>query len=420
MNQSVESFTGDVQRIQALEIVPSILDLICRTTGMGFSAIARVTKEKWIACAVKDDINFGLIPGSELQIGTTICNEIRDHGTPVIIDEVCTDNEFKDHHTPKKYGFQSYISVPIILKDGTFFGTLCAIDPRPFPLKEKGAVTMFNLYADLISYHLQTQDQLDKKSVLLKATEAKLKDSQDDVRQYSYINDHTLQEPLRKLRIFTDVLMHHASAADLDRVRDSASKVNKLAATFTLMMKELTIFSEAPAAKSDFQFLNLNIALNSAVSRLREKIEQKKAKLQFEMLHTIWCSPQQLAQIFFYMLDNALSYSRPNVTPVVKIYSKLVDKAESDGAAEYCEVCFEDNGIGISKNHLEQIFDLFVHLNPKEYHSGLGMGLSQARKIMRNHEGTILVKSELGTGSTFSLLFPVVQQAVETADVIEE
>ena len=82
----VTDFSADILMIEEIEAVPSILDILCRATGMGFSAVARVTDTRWITCAVKDDINFGLEPGSELKIETTICHEIREHRTPVIID----------------------------------------------------------------------------------------------------------------------------------------------------------------------------------------------------------------------------------------------------------------------------------------------------------------------------------------------
>ena len=81
---------------------------------MGFAAVARVTEDRWIACSVKDDIAFGLKPDGELQIATTICHEIRQNGQLVVIDHVAEDGAFKDHHTPRMYGFQSYISVPIV------------------------------------------------------------------------------------------------------------------------------------------------------------------------------------------------------------------------------------------------------------------------------------------------------------------
>jgi GAF domain-containing protein len=122
------SFSEDLAGIARIEAVPRILEVICRTTGLGFAAVARVTEDRWIACAVRDEIAFGLQPGGELQVETTICNEIRRSGQLVVIDHVAEDPGFCRHPTPELYGFQSYISVPIVLSDGRFFGTLCAID----------------------------------------------------------------------------------------------------------------------------------------------------------------------------------------------------------------------------------------------------------------------------------------------------
>src|SRR5688500_6682687 len=124
----------DVAAIGRIDAVPTILDIVCRVTGMGFAAVARVTEDRWIACSVKDEIGFGLEPGGELRVETTICHEIRQSRSAVIIDHVAEDAEWRDHHTPAMYGFQSYISMPIILPDGHFFGTLCAIDPKPASL----------------------------------------------------------------------------------------------------------------------------------------------------------------------------------------------------------------------------------------------------------------------------------------------
>src|ERR1700754_224243 len=126
MLQSEEEIQKEVRLVGGLAIIPSILAVICKTTGMGFAAVAKVTKDRWIACGVRDEINFGLVPGGELKLETTICDEIRDSGKGVIIDHVATDPDYCTHHTPATYGFQSYISIPVILKNGSFFGTLCA------------------------------------------------------------------------------------------------------------------------------------------------------------------------------------------------------------------------------------------------------------------------------------------------------
>src|SRR5688500_8510350 len=107
------SLQEDIAAVARIEAVPAILDVVCRVTGMGFAAIARVTDSRWIACSVKDDIQFGLMSGGELRVETTICNEIRRHGTAVAIDDVREDERYRRHPTPAIYGFQSYVSMPI-------------------------------------------------------------------------------------------------------------------------------------------------------------------------------------------------------------------------------------------------------------------------------------------------------------------
>lgn len=151
---------ADIEAVSRIPMVDNILEVICRTTGMGFAAVARVTEDRWVACGVRDEINFGLKPGGELQLETTICNEIRQSGKEVVIDSVVDSAEFCKHHTPAMYGFQSYISLPIYLNDGSFFGTLCAIDPKPAKLDNPAIRGMFKLFADMIAHHLGMNDKL--------------------------------------------------------------------------------------------------------------------------------------------------------------------------------------------------------------------------------------------------------------------
>jgi PAS domain S-box-containing protein len=160
LNPALINIEADIEAVNRIPIVAYILEVVCRTTGMGFAAVARVTEDKWVACSVRDEISFGLVPGGELKLESTICHEIRQSGQGVVIDEVDKDEVFRHHHTPAMYGFQSYISIPIILRNGQFFGTLCAIDPRPAVLNTPEIRGMFNLYADLISFHLGIIDEI--------------------------------------------------------------------------------------------------------------------------------------------------------------------------------------------------------------------------------------------------------------------
>ena len=161
------SLANDVAAVQRIPAVASILEVVCRTTGMGFAAVARVTEDRWVACAVRDEIEFGLRPGGELEVGTTICHEILQSGHGVIIDEAAADAHWRLHPTPAMYGFQSYISMPIVMPDGRFFGTLCAIDPKPAKLSTPETTGMFELFAQLIAFHLDADERLATSAALL-------------------------------------------------------------------------------------------------------------------------------------------------------------------------------------------------------------------------------------------------------------
>lgn len=150
-------FQRDIDAISRIPAVATILDVVCRSTGMGFAAIARVTDERWIACQVLDTIDFGMKPGGELRVETTICQEVKDSSKAVVINNVAEDEAYCNHPAPAMYGFQSYISMPIFLSDGRFFGTLCAIDPRPARVNTPEIIGMFKLFAELIAFHLGSQ-----------------------------------------------------------------------------------------------------------------------------------------------------------------------------------------------------------------------------------------------------------------------
>jgi len=133
------------------EEVRAILQEVCDLTEMGFAALARVTEERWIACQVVDRIAFGLTPGGELEVQKTICNEIRQHPEAVVFDDAVDDPKWETHPVPIFYGFRSYASFPVILADGTFYGTLCAIDPARRNVSSEAVITALRAAADRIA-----------------------------------------------------------------------------------------------------------------------------------------------------------------------------------------------------------------------------------------------------------------------------
>lgn len=145
---------GDDTRLRA------ILSEVCQLTGMGFAAVARVTEDRWIACQVLDRIEFGLDPGGELKVCETICDEIRDSGEGVVFDDASTDIKWSRHPVPVIYGFKSYCSFPVYLDDGSFFGTLCAIDPKPRQVSDEAIVQTFTELARRVGHILSEGESI--------------------------------------------------------------------------------------------------------------------------------------------------------------------------------------------------------------------------------------------------------------------
>lgn len=129
------------------DAIRAILTQLCDVTQMGFAAVARVTEDRWIACQVLDKIAFGLEPGAELDMQMTICKEIRQTENYVVIDHVDADIAWQKHPVPIFYGFKSYASFPVILADGSFYGTLCALDPAPRLVSEPATIAAIEGFA---------------------------------------------------------------------------------------------------------------------------------------------------------------------------------------------------------------------------------------------------------------------------------
>ncbi|GHA72313.1 GAF domain-containing protein [Cognatilysobacter bugurensis] len=160
--QSRSTVERDVAVVQRIEAVPRILSAVTEITGMRFAAVARVTETRWTACSVRDELDFGLAPGGDLELEMTICNEIRQHREPVIFGEASTHPVYSTHHTPRHYGLQSYAAVPIHRANGDFFGTLCAIDSRSVPLDAPALLKSLELFADLIGTQLEMIEDLER------------------------------------------------------------------------------------------------------------------------------------------------------------------------------------------------------------------------------------------------------------------
>ncbi len=158
----------DIAQIQRMHSVPTVLQAVVELTGLRFAALARVTDTSWTVCAVHDEMDFGLQPGGDLELETTICNEIRQHHQLVIFNHASVHPIYSQHPTPMMYKLESYVSVPIFRRNGDFFGTLCAVDSQPARMEELLVLKPLRLFADMIGMQLELAEDLSEAQSLLR------------------------------------------------------------------------------------------------------------------------------------------------------------------------------------------------------------------------------------------------------------
>lgn len=353
------------------------------------------------------------MPGGELKVGTTICDEIRDDHQPVVIDDVQQNEAFCHHPTPALYGFQSYISFPIFLKTGEFFGTLCAIDPNPAQLDNEKVKGMFRLFTDLIAFHWQQIELLEQSDQAIRNLSRQLTYSIDENRQYRHISNHSLQEPLRKLQLFSSMLVDAAQRRDIGKSQELATKIFSGAQKFSMMIKDLSHFSGLEQESSLVERIDLNELILEVWEELSLRLQAREATIQIAPLPAIQAIRLQMEKLFYHLLHNALKFARKEVAPVIIISGQELSSIElshygSTGIASmYVEIRIADNGIGIEASQLEKVFDLFAQVPHNQVRDGEGFGLTYCRKIVQQHGGLIKAQSEFGQGTTVSVVLPI-------------
>jgi len=379
-NDTEAKLQAEIEVFSRIPAVNSILEVICRTTGMGFAAVARVTEDRWIACAVKDTINFGLKPGEELDIKTTICYEIEKSKEAVVIDHVAEDRRYSNHHTPLLYGFQSYISIPITLANGRFFGTLCAIDPHPASLNTPETIGMFKLFADLIAFHLNAVEQI-------RVSEINLMEEQktSEVReQFIAILGHDLRNPVGAIRNSAQLLLRMPLD---DRALRLANIIQDSSYRITGLIDNVLDFARGRLGEGITLNRNANApleaSLNQVVTELRAIWPGRGIDIEMKLDEPVNCDASRIAQLFSNLLGNALTYGAADHPVRVKVFS------ENGGLRLLVANCGEK----IPSAKIARLFQPFSRGAEGQNKDGLGLGLYIASEIARAHDGTLEVVS---------------------------
>jgi signal transduction histidine kinase len=391
---SAEEISRDVESVSRLETVPALLDVLCDVTGMGFAAVARVTEGTWTACAVSDRIQFGLNPGGQLDVRTTLCIEAKALGAPIAIDHASMDPQYRDHHTPKRYHIESYVSVPIVLPDGRYFGNLCAIDPSPAAVANPRIVGMFEGFARLIASQLH--NELSRERELSDMRDERASGELRD--QFIAILGHDLRNPLQAIfatselleRRLTDVV--HANMAA--RIRASARRMSAL-------IDDVLDFARARLGGGigvDLQpVADIESALSSVVTELQDGKPDRRIQLDIDIDSPVECDVARTQQVLSNLISNALTHGSPDSPVKVSAATTDIDlvmKVWNDGTP-------------IPAESVAKIFEPFWRQSSEPGRGGLGLGLHICSQIVRSHGGQLTVISSATQGTEFTVRLPL-------------
>ncbi|MDU4058201.1 MAG: GAF domain-containing protein [Pseudomonas oryzihabitans] len=377
MPSQPSSTVESVELLTSLDSVAALLRVVCDISGLGVATVAEVTEQRWIACAVEDRIAFGLQPGAELDLESTLCNHVRSSHDAVIISDVTQNPTYCDHPAPGLYGWKSYLSVPVFRPNGTFFGTLCAFDPQPAPrLEQRPVIDTLDGFARLLGELLAREEQRREASPGARGD----LDLTPLREQLLVLLEEDLQRPLQAL-----------AAQDLPT---SAAQAEPWQA-------EARRLAERSAAAADFVRVRLGHGLPlklNLVEGVNERLTNLLATLQARF-------PDQTLGSELPELPAAVRLDLPRLLQAMGALLEWVASRNPAGGTlllrgELDERCYrlavESRTAVVDPGSLSQVFQPALTEATPEQPARLELSLYLAQEVARGHGGSLVARQENG------------------------
>jgi len=270
------------------------------------------------------------------------------------------------------------------------------------PLQDKDE----NIYGVLVIGHDITG--IMQANVQLEELNAELIKSNRDLEQFAYVASHDLQEPLRKIQTFTQLMENNPD--DKEKQKNYHQKIAQAASRMQNLIRDVLSFSRLSKTEEAFVMTDLNHVMDNIKNDFELIIREKEAIINYPVLPAIRGIPLQLFQLFANLISNSLKYNDRN--PVIDISFEKPSTTEIQSHPRlnpdlsYLKFVIRDNGIGFEQEFSERIFNVFQRLHGKQTYSGTGIGLAICKKIVENHDGVIYATSERHSGATFTIILP--------------
>jgi sigma-B regulation protein RsbU (phosphoserine phosphatase) len=395
-----DAIRRDLAAIARISAVPTILRTICESTGLRFALVARVLPDQWVACAVHDEVGFGIEVGGELDVATTLCRQVRDTQQPIVIDRASTDPTYGTHPTPKIYGFESYIAVPIFRRSGEYFGNVCALDPLPKTLDDGKTLATLRLFAELISHQLEAEErhQHHRSQLADQREAAKLRE------QFIAVLGHDVRNPLASIASGTEVLLRRAAQEDrrvLERIRSSTRRIGAL-------VDDLTDLARGRLGGGIVLDLcdvsDLGERLRHVVDEVQASHSSRKINAGISISSAVRCDAKRIEQLLSNLLANAIEHGRAGTPVDVSI----------TGEGQQLSVRVANQGYTIAEDAKQRLFQPYFRGGQSRSQSGLGLGLFIVAEIAKSHGGSVDVTSAGGV-TTFAFRMGKAATARESA-----
>lgn len=392
--------SADIDAVQSISAVPTILRVVAETTGMRFVCIARVDADSWTTCAVHDQLDFGLKPGDTLDVATTLCSEVRHFDKVIVMDKASEDPAFRNHPTPKLYGFESYISVPVYRPNGDFFGTLCALDPMPAAVSNPKVIDSLVLFADLLSRQMQDEQRLQQSETALLS----VRESSELREQFIAVLGHDVRTPLASILTGTALLRRLGLDENAIRV---VERIERSGLRIASLVDDVVDFTHGRMGGgiplSALRATDLQHHLRHVVDELRDIHPGRTVLSEIDIGGAVFCDPKRIAQLLSNLLVNALLHGAPD-QPV------RVSAHDRDGGLL---LSVSNGGAPITAETMAALFQPFWRGANAGAAGGLGLGLYIVAEIARSHNGVMEVSSN-ADATTFSFAMPPIPHELPT------